>query len=73
MVRAAAVTEIPQTNENFAKLLKRAGGREAAPEGSVVKGTILSVDSDTVLIDMGFKSEGRVALKEFFSPANKRI
>jgi len=71
MVRAAAVTEIPQTNENFAKLLEESLGREAALEGSVVKGTILSIDSDMVLIDVGLKSEGRVALKEFSQPGQQ--
>ncbi len=71
MVRAAAVTEIPQTNENFANLLEESLGREAALEGSVVKGTILSIDSDMVLIDVGLKSEGRVALKEFSQPGQQ--
>ncbi len=71
MVRAAAVTEIPQTNENFANLLEESLGREAALEGSVVKGTVLSIDSDMVLIDVGLKSEGRVALKEFSQPGQQ--
>lgn len=71
MVRAAAVTEIPQTNENFASLLEESLGREAALEGSVVKGTVLSIDSDMVLIDVGLKSEGRVALKEFSQPGQQ--
>ena len=34
-------------------------------EGSVVKGLVLAVENDMVLIDVGLKSEGRVPLKEF--------
>ncbi|MEZ5648753.1 MAG: 30S ribosomal protein S1 [Alphaproteobacteria bacterium] len=71
MARSAAVSEIPQTNENFASLLEESLGREATLEGSVVKGIILSIDGDSVLIDVGLKSEGRVALKEFGQPGQQ--
>jgi len=37
-------------------------------EGSVVKGTVIGIESDTVLIDVGLKAEGRVPLKEFGGP-----
>jgi transcriptional accessory protein Tex/SPT6 len=40
----------------------------AAFEGRVVKGTITAIENDKAVIDVGLKSEGRVALKEFAQP-----
>jgi small subunit ribosomal protein S1 len=37
----------------------------ASIEGSVVSGTVLSIEKDMILIDVGLKSEGRVSLREF--------
>ena len=54
--------------EDFAALLEESFGDGNLTEGSVIKGTVLSIDGDNVLIDVGLKSEGRVALKEFSLP-----
>ena len=54
--------------EDFGALLEESLGAGQLSEGSVIKGTVLSVDSDNVLIDVGLKSEGRVPLKEFSAP-----
>src|SRR5271163_1437897 len=51
--------------ESFAALLDESLGVVASLEGTVVKGRVISVENDAVLIDVGLKSEGRVALKEF--------
>ena len=37
-------------------------------EGSVVRGTVVGIDDDIVIVDVGLKSEGRVPLKEFGGP-----
>ena len=37
-------------------------------EGSVVSGTIVSIDKEFALIDVGLKAEGRIALSEFSKP-----
>ena len=37
-------------------------------EGSVVKGRVIRVDRDQVLVDVGYKSEGVVSLREFSDP-----
>ncbi len=34
-------------------------------EGQVVTGTIIAVDKEYVLVDVGYKSEGRIAINEF--------
>src|SRR6185436_18777786 len=55
-----------QTQESFADLFKGTGDSvEKLEEGSTVKGIIVSVDDESVLIDIGFKSEGRIMLKDF--------
>ncbi len=51
--------------ENFAALLDELLGMANGLEGTVVKGRVIAVENDAVLIDVGLKSEGRVALKEF--------
>ena len=56
------------TKEDFAALLEESFGHGELTEGSVIKGTVLSIDGDNVLIDVGLKSEGRIALKEFGVP-----
>ena len=38
---------------------------KAFTEGEIVKGTVMNVDRDTVMIDIGFKSEGYIPVFEF--------
>ena len=58
------------TTENFADLLDEAFSPEGF-EGSVVTGTVIGIENDMVLIDVGLKSEGRVPVKEFVSPGQE--
>ena len=51
--------------ESFAELLDQSFQEMASIEGSVVSGTVLSIEKDMILIDVGLKSEGRVPLREF--------
>ena len=44
--------------EDFAALLEESFGDGELTEGSVIKGTVLSIEGDNVLIDVGLKSEG---------------
>jgi small subunit ribosomal protein S1 len=54
--------------ENFAALLDESFAEGGPKEGSVVRGTVINIENDSVLIDVGLKAEGRVALKEFSAP-----
>ena len=54
--------------ENFADLLAESFDEGTNIEGSVVRGFVIGLDSDTVTIDVGLKSEGRVPLKELAGP-----
>ena len=44
---------------------------EGSLEGSVIKGKVISIEADLAIIDVGLKTEGRVPLKEFFSPGQE--
>src|SRR5215468_8052159 len=62
---AVSGTEAQGAKESFAALLDESLGTGDRLEGTVVKGTVVSVDGDFALIDVGLKSEGRVPLREF--------
>ncbi|WP_380878603.1 30S ribosomal protein S1 [Sphingomonas sp. DBB INV C78] len=53
------------TRDDFAALLNETLGDEQGFEGRVVKGTVTAIENDMAVIDVGLKSEGRVALREF--------
>ena len=54
--------------EDFAALLEESFGQNEALEGSVIKGKVVAIEKDMAIIDVGLKTEGRVALKEFNGP-----
>lgn len=56
---------VNEVKESFEALLEESLSAEAGLEGQVLRGTIVSVDGDFALVDVGLKSEGRVNLKEF--------
>lgn len=56
--------KIPETTENFEELLNEQFGNKGIV-GSVVKGTIIRLTDDFVMVDVGLKSEGRIPLREF--------
>ena len=55
------------SRDDFAALLDESLGGAAGGgfEGRVVKGTVTAIENDKAVIDVGLKSEGRVALREF--------
>jgi small subunit ribosomal protein S1 len=59
------MTEAAPVVENFEDLFNEAFGEEALFEGQVVTGTIIRVENDFAMVDVGLKSEGRIPLKEF--------
>src|SRR5215217_1911270 len=54
--------------EDFAALLEESFRKSEVQEGSVVKGRVVAIEKDVAVIDIGAKTEGRVALKEFAGP-----
>ncbi|MEH6545102.1 MAG: 30S ribosomal protein S1 [Sneathiella sp.] len=54
--------------EDFAALLEESYGANDNLEGTVIKGTVINIENDLAIIDVGLKSEGRIPLKEFAAP-----
>ncbi|HTC08950.1 MAG TPA: 30S ribosomal protein S1 [Acetobacteraceae bacterium] len=54
--------------EDFASLLDETLGRDSGFDGSVVTGRVVRLTEEFAVVDVGLKSEGRVALKEFGPP-----
>ncbi len=45
----------------------------AIKEGEIVKGTVMDVTRDDVIVDVGFKSEGIIPIDEFPRPVNIKV
>jgi small subunit ribosomal protein S1 len=56
------------SREDFASMIEESFSHGNLQEGSVVKGTVVGIEKDVAVIDVGLKTEGRVALKEFAGP-----
>ncbi|MBM40527.1 MAG: 30S ribosomal protein S1 [Acidobacteria bacterium] len=60
--------------QEFADLLKLyEGSFRNIAEGEVIKGTVLKVSSSEVVVDVGYKSEGMIALQEFIDEEGECI
>ena len=56
------------TMEEFEALLNESFDMDTPDEGSVVKGRVIAIEAGQAIIDVGYKMEGRVDLKEFANP-----
>ena len=56
------------TMEEFEALLNESLEIDTPDEGSVVKGKVIAIEAGQAIIDVGYKMEGRVELKEFANP-----
>ncbi|AZQ68774.1 30S ribosomal protein S1 [Silicimonas algicola] len=54
--------------EEFEALLNESLDIDTPSEGSVVKGRVIAIEAGQAIIDVGYKMEGRVDLKEFANP-----
>ena len=54
-------------NEKFSELLEESFGNIKSIEGSVVSGKVITVEKDSIIVDIGLKSEGRILKREFGS------
>jgi small subunit ribosomal protein S1 len=64
----AQVATAAPSREDFASMIEESFGNGHLQEGSVVKGTVVGIEKDVAVIDVGLKTEGRVALREFAAP-----
>jgi small subunit ribosomal protein S1 len=68
MAHVAANLADRSESAEFAKLLAELIPNKKGFTGSVVNGKVIAIHDDMAIIDVGLKSEGRVALREFSSP-----
>ena len=54
--------------EEFEALLKESFEIDTPEEGTVVKGKVIAIEAGQAIIDVGYKMEGRIDLKEFANP-----
>src|SRR6516162_5955172 len=55
----------PGGEESFAALFEESLKKEDIKEGAIVRGRVIQVAKDYVVVDIGYKSEGQVPLEEF--------
>ncbi len=58
--------EDAQDGDNFVELFEES--LKSIQEGEVVRGEIVQVDKEYVLVDIGYKSEGQIRIQEFIDP-----
>jgi small subunit ribosomal protein S1 len=71
MAHAAKNLKDRDDANEFASLLETSMDGRKSFEGKVVKGKIIDIENDFVIIDVGLKSEGRVAKREFTMPGQE--
>ena len=59
------------SNTEYDDLITKTIASNEKKEKSIVKGKIIAIENDVVIIDVGLKSEGRVPLTEFGRPGQK--
>ncbi|MBL8661094.1 MAG: 30S ribosomal protein S1 [Rhodospirillales bacterium] len=69
-IATAADQQHASGKESFAALLDQSMDEADGFEGRVVQGTVVGIENDMAVIDVGLKSEGRVSLKEFSAPGH---
>jgi small subunit ribosomal protein S1 len=57
--------------EEFEALLNESFEMDTPAEGSVVKGKVIAIEAGQAIIDVGYKMEGRVDIKEFADPGQE--
>ena len=59
------------STDDFAAMFEDSAAASAMTEGKVVPATVIAVENDAVIVDVGLKTEGRVPLKEFYQDDNE--
>lgn len=65
------LNQMNPTIDEFALLLDESMSKMSLAEGRIVTGTVIAIENDFAIVDIGLKTEGRVPLKEFKSLTNK--
>jgi hypothetical protein len=53
------------SSQDFAELFENSAAASAMQEGQVIPATVVRIENDVIVVDVGLKTEGRIAIKEF--------
>src|ERR687891_868202 len=70
MTQAQTANEQMPPTDDFAAMLDESFRASDRIEGSVMTGTVIAIDNEDAVVDVGLKAEGRVPLKEFSTPGH---
>ena len=59
------------SNDEYENLVSKSINLNEKKEKSIVDGTVIAIENDVVIVDVGLKSEGRSPLSEFTRPGQK--
>src|SRR5437868_11970773 len=68
---ASTATSYNPSRDDFAAMLDESFAGGNLQESSVIKGIVVAIEKDMAVIDVGLKTEGRVALREFSGPGRE--
>src|SRR6201746_2651629 len=68
---AATATSYNPSRDDFAAMLDESFAGGNLQESSLIKGIVVAIEKDMAVIDVGLKTEGRVALREFAGPGKE--
>ena len=68
---ASTATSYNPSRDDFAAMLDESFAGGNLQESSVIKGKVVAIEKDMAVIDVGLKTEGRVALREFNGPGRE--
>jgi small subunit ribosomal protein S1 len=64
---AQAQTSLNPTRDDFAALLDQSFQTRGMVEGKVIPATVVAIENDFVVVDIGLKTEGRIPTREFYN------
>src|SRR5919108_1837597 len=70
MTQAQTADDQTPPTDDFAAMLEESFRTSDRIEGSVMTGTVIAIDNEDAVVDVGLKAEGRVPLKEFSTPGH---
>ncbi len=56
------------STDDFASMFEASIEASPMQEGQVIQGIVTGIEKDTVIVDVGLKTEGRIDAREFFTP-----
>src|SRR5437868_1813782 len=68
---ASTAASYHPSRDDFAAMLDESFAGGNLQESSVIKGKVVAIEKDMAVIDVGLKTEGRVALREFAGPGRE--